>query len=308
VKKEKFFTKHKIYLLLLLFTACFAAACFFPVSANAHADMGPKPSVVVDFEGISGTYYVTLLSKTKSSGPHRALPEEGEGRYQEDDKEYAAYIKFVEYRDEGNYYFLQFFGECSSSKNQFVWVYYPPTDFKILIYFPQEDCFAVSEQAYQTYAFHSYFKVNWTGGNNLSVEENRALATFAAQRNYNYGREILLFFSRLAITLALEMLLALLFGFRTKKPLLFIAAVNAATQLLLNIGLSVICYFDGLGFLFYVTYVLAELAIMVAEATVFAKFLPRKQEIKISKKRCVFYALFANILSFAAGLVLSLNF
>ena len=37
---------------------------------GASADMGPKPSVNVTFPGADGNFYVTLLSKTNSTGPY----------------------------------------------------------------------------------------------------------------------------------------------------------------------------------------------------------------------------------------------
>ena len=43
---------------------------FILLPTNIYADMGPKPSVVLDFYGLnSEKCYVTLLSKEDSSGP-----------------------------------------------------------------------------------------------------------------------------------------------------------------------------------------------------------------------------------------------
>ena len=39
---------------------------------GASADMGPKPSVNVTFPRADGNFYVTLLSKTASTGPYSA--------------------------------------------------------------------------------------------------------------------------------------------------------------------------------------------------------------------------------------------
>ncbi len=41
---------------------------------TAYADIGPKPSVVIDFKGLENEkYYVTLLSEVTSTGPHSVL-------------------------------------------------------------------------------------------------------------------------------------------------------------------------------------------------------------------------------------------
>ena len=48
-------------------------------------------------------------------------------------------------KDEDGYYFLQFFEDCTET-SKFTWGYYPPTKFKILIYFPEHDSFVVSNE------------------------------------------------------------------------------------------------------------------------------------------------------------------
>ncbi|MDO4711855.1 MAG: hypothetical protein Q4A75_07725 [Peptostreptococcaceae bacterium] len=58
----------KRFLKLFLFALIF---CLLPVSG--YGDTGPKPSVQISFEGLEGeTYYVTLLSKFRSTGPASA--------------------------------------------------------------------------------------------------------------------------------------------------------------------------------------------------------------------------------------------
>jgi len=40
----------------------------------AYADVGPKPLVVIDFQGLENEwYYVTLLSEIPTTGPYRAI-------------------------------------------------------------------------------------------------------------------------------------------------------------------------------------------------------------------------------------------
>ena len=42
----------------------------------ARADTGPKPSIVLNFDGLQdSTYYVTLLSEEKNTGPY-AMPDD----------------------------------------------------------------------------------------------------------------------------------------------------------------------------------------------------------------------------------------
>ena len=59
--------KRKVFAFLL----CFVLVMAMPITARA--DMGPKPSVRIEFTGIEGeTYYGTLLSKHNSTGPASA--------------------------------------------------------------------------------------------------------------------------------------------------------------------------------------------------------------------------------------------
>lgn len=94
--KKKFIS---FFVFLIFFVAV------FPIVASA--DIGPKPSVVIDFEGVSGqTYYVTLLSSVRSTGPYSAVEDGAERRYHESDEDYPAFSKFLEYQDADGYFFL----------------------------------------------------------------------------------------------------------------------------------------------------------------------------------------------------------
>lgn len=127
-------------------------------SFTAFADTGPKPSVVIDLVGLDGREcYATLLSEDDSYGPNRAW-REGEEMYayHEDDPE--IWRKFVDYKDTDGYYFLQQFWNCTETKG-FKWGYYPPDPFKLLLYFPETDTFAVTP-VYEQYAFDSYYTVD----------------------------------------------------------------------------------------------------------------------------------------------------
>ncbi|MBR2957976.1 MAG: hypothetical protein IKC20_06970, partial [Clostridia bacterium] len=127
-------------------------------SFTAFADTGPKPSVVIDLVGLNGREcYGTLLSDDESYGPNRAW-REGEEMlaYHETDAE--IWKKFVSYKDTDGYYFLQQFWNCTEAKG-FKWGYYPPDPFKLLLYFPETDTFAVTP-VYEQYAFDSYYTVD----------------------------------------------------------------------------------------------------------------------------------------------------
>ena len=111
------------------------------VPSMAYGDTGPKPSVNISFSGLDNvTCYVTLLSKSESTGPYSAYTIDS-SRWKPENEDYDIFKKFLSYEDSDGYYFLQYLKKCSNNSS-FSWTYYPPSDFKILIYFPKADAFA----------------------------------------------------------------------------------------------------------------------------------------------------------------------
>ncbi|WP_242954594.1 hypothetical protein [Desulfitobacterium chlororespirans] len=268
-----------------------------------YADIGPKPSVVIDFKGLEDErYYVTLLSEMASTGPHSALGEHpGNQRYHEGDEDYEIWEKFLSYQDKDGYYFLQYFGECSETA-QFTWGYYPPPKFKILIYFPAYDQFAVSGEVYERYAFHSYYSADVKG---LELESITPIENIEAVRNYDYTWELISLLARIVATVAIEVLIALLFGFRAKKQLLLIGTVNIVTQSILNILLNVINYNEG-SMMFVFNYIWMEFLVFIIEAGVYSALLPKYSGTESRKRWLVpLYALTANAVSFGLGIYIA---
>lgn len=260
-------------------------------SLNAFADMGPKPSVHLEFQGIaSETCYVTLLSETDTTGPYSVY----DASYSvppEQDRE--VWQKFVDYIDQDGYYFLQYFQRVQGETDSFAWTYYPPERFKVLVYFPETDTFAASKDPVDTYAFDSYYGVTLT-------EENTCLV----ERSYGCGWEIFAFLVRLVLTIAVEVLMALLFGYREKWLLTVILLVNFVTQLGMNILFLVMGYMSI--FFFYVLYyAVIELIIVALEGAAYHRTI-KKMAINSKKTYHPYrYALAANLCSFLMGYVIS---
>ena len=264
----------------------------------AYGDVGPKPSVIVNFEGLQGkTYYTTLLSETSSTGPYSAVGRfEGDRRYSEDEEDYEIWNRFVDYQDEDGYYFLQYFSDCTETQ-EFKWTYYPPQKFKILLYFPELDSFAVSD-VYERYAFASYYTVD---AENMELTPLKVHEGITAEKSYNFTREIISLFLRIIATIAIEILVALLFGYRAKKQLRIILITNIATQTILNIMLNTVNYYYG-GLAFLLSYILAEIVVFLIEAGVYASFLTKDGTGRLTRKSySVLYAFVANVVSFYLG-------
>ena len=281
--------KRKVFVFLM----CLVLLMAMPITASA--DMGPKPSVRIEFTGIEGeTYYGTLLSLRDSTGPASAWNGNPDyANYHPGEDGYDIWLKFVEYQDTDGYFFLQWFWDCSEN-NQLNWTYYPPTSFKILLYFPETDTFYVSP-VYERYAFDSYFTVD------LSDYDTDPIL---AHQSYDYTWEIISLVARIVLTITLELGIALLFGYREKKVLGFLAVVNIITQVILNVALNNVNYRSG-SMSFTFSYVLYELLVFAIEAVAYSVLLKKFSSKELKKGRAVGYAFVANAASFAFGLWLA---
>lgn len=271
---------------------CLILVLNLPVTAKA--DIGPKPSVRITFTGIKGeTYYGTLLSERRSTGPATAWDGYEEYRDWNPESEKSIWEKFIAYEDTDGYYFLQEWWDCSET-NQLNWTYYPPTPFKILLYFPETDSFYVSD-IYERYAFDSYFSVDLS---------EYSTSPITARQSYDYTWEVISLVARIVLTIALELAIALLFGYREKKALAFLTIVNVITQVTLNIALNIINYVSGsMGFT--LALICMEIVMFAIEAIAYKSLLQRFSTAEQEKRRGVSYALVANTASFATGLWLA---
>lgn len=279
-------------------------ACILLLTAmlplTVRADTGPKPSVRIMFENLrEGVCYATLLSEKSSTGPQSVWDGDENHIWVSSGLDMNIWRAFADYKDDDGFFFLQCVWEISTS-GQLAWTYYPPDTFKILLYYPESKEFAVSGIC-ERYAFDSYFTVNMA--QNDQAAEPAATGAYritAVRRSYEWGLELASFAARVLITVAVEMAVALLFGIRNKRACGFLLAVNAATQLLLNIALNVVNYRSG-WVAFTITYIGLELLVFMAEAVAYSVLLPRLTGIKRGDWYYVLYALAANALSFGAG-------
>ncbi len=254
---------------------------------SVSADIGPKPSVKIEFIGLEEEeYYVTLLSENDSTGPWSHGNE-----YYEYMGDEAVFHKFSEYEDADGYYFLSYMEECSDD-DVFEWNYYPPQKFKVLIYLPEKDSFIATEQIYERYAFDSYFTVH--------VSEIEALP-IEVEETYDFSMEIVSLIARVILTIGAEILIALLFWYRDKKSLIIIALANVVTQVGLNVLLNVINYNSG-QYAFVFHYVWMEIVVFIIEALIYNKLIGCKNKATGRKYHPWAYAAVANIVSIIIGI------
>ncbi len=264
----------------------------------AFADFGPKPSVVVEFENAGDQeYYVTLVAKEDKLGsPYSRVTAED----QPETDDIAIWNRLVAYEDPDG---MVFAGNVQKLKGDgaYVWGYYPPSEFRVLIYFPDTDSFVESSEILEQYAFDSYYQMDF---NDLPEKWNDAVAAIPVTRKYNLLWQITAFLLRLAVTVAVECLLAVLFGFKGKRQMLLVLAVNCATQLAMN--LLILDESVGL-FVFYVLqYALIEVGVILAEGLVYCLALPKLATPEQNRNiHPIAFAFFGNVASFSLGFLLS---
>ena len=173
-------------------------------------------------------------------------------------------------KDTNGFYFLQEWWECSESKC-LNWGYYPPNPFKILLYYPKTNTFAVSEIC-QRYAFDSYYTIDMRGV--TASRENETIALPQPQRSYDYTWEMISLLIRILITILLEIVMAVVCGFREKKVLRLIIGINVLTQTVLNAALNMVNYLHGYQ-AFVLQYIFFEILVFVLEAILYCIFFPK---------------------------------
>ena len=262
-------------IMIILLLALFAAP--------AHADTGPHPSVSVSFINLpDSVHYATLIAEEESYGPHRAVSKPQTNSSYE---RFLASSAFLDYAAQAGYYYWGHLYEIEDGRIR--WGYYPPERFMILLY--DEDGGAVyASGVTERFAFDSIYHVTLQEDGTLAVEKESQLF----KTIYNAA-------VRLVTTVLVEILVALLFGYRSKKELLIICVTNILTQALLNWYLIVGDTYPNSTIWLY-RFLAMELAVFIGEAVIYAKCLKSH-----SKKRAVLYAVTANIASLFSGPLIS---
>lgn len=264
------------------------------ISVTAAADTGPKPSIKVRINGLDDvTAYATLLSESSFlPGGDRIIDPES---YIE--KEIIP--RFESYTDQDGYYFQSRVWDVSDGKELY-WTYYPPTNFKLLVYFPETDTFKSSTKDTR-YAFHSEYDALIEEAGITLVPDK---AVLCKERLTNLLEEILDFLARVGLTLLIELTFAYFCLFRELKQIGVICLSNIATQLLLN-AIIFLSFRNVHDTVFIVIYLVTEVLIAFAEGFVYSRCFPKISVLKPDPKHCMTYALAANALSFVVGLMLS---
>ncbi|MBR0385329.1 MAG: hypothetical protein IJI05_02120 [Erysipelotrichaceae bacterium] len=253
----------------LKLTIIFLTALLFVMPAAA--DIGPKPSLTIRVKGLEdvGEYYITVLSKTDNFGPYSASDTWN------DKPEYQA---FADYRDPDGYYFLGLVSVLGKD-NSFSIGYWPPEDFKVVVYVPSQERYYASEPAKRS-AFNTIMLFTVIDGT-CTIEDVSSIMDYLPQG-----------IVCVVGTVIIEALLALLFGYKEKLKVIIIT--NIITNLFLQAAVVFVNFTSGI-LTMLIFYVLFEIAVLLVEFLVYC-FL-----IKGNKFKLFFYTLLANVLTFLGG-------
>lgn len=290
--------KKRFWMMLILVAL---AAMLLPQTVLANSPPMPPmtPFTKVRFTGYASEgFYATLLSRDSVSGSASAYDEaRGNAAYAEGDPDYEIWRKFAAYADSDGYYFLQKFWRCTGH-GSFRWEETQPESFKILLYFPKTDSFAVSKP-YETYSLYSNYVVNLKRADTTATAPR---ATLVARKDADYAGEIMSFAGRVLLTIAIELAIALLFGYHAIKQIAFIATVNVITQILLNAILLVANLWQNL-LVFMGACLAAELLVFTIEAVVYFRRMQKYSPKPIKRGLTILYAFVANLASLVGGVV-----
>lgn len=184
----------------------------------------------IEFEGLKGTCYATLLSNKTVSGTWDA-------KLELDLNAPEKVIEFFKnYEDSQRYYYLNYFQDVS--EGLLYWPFYPPEQFKLLIYYPDSDTYITSE-ATQRYALNSTYKaiVNDNGVTLVS--------------NYNYFKMIFNTILRIVIFSLISIFVTVFIAKPSKIEIKYAVISNVVVQTLLNVIISVYSFRNGFSIVEY---------------------------------------------------------
>ena len=295
IMETSLYQKNKIILFLIIVS--FAIVVFMAFPMPVSADTGPKASLKISVKNLpEGEVYLDLLvdypAQMGEDGKPFGVETDYSSEYYNQDmiailKAYnvdgwrPALVTGTSAPLWGSLKVDVYSGNATSSFSYFG----VPSRFKIIVVTENGD--VVVSNIVEKKAFQSVVDFDFATG----IAKERSLATLAVKQ----------FAVTLPITLAIEALVLLAFGFSMRqnwKPFLLI---NLCTQVGLHLGImfanSMFGFVAGL-----LAYVGLELTIFIVEAVLFALLL--KQH---SKLRRVLFALSANAASFIVGLWLLIN-
>lgn len=278
------------FLIIVFMFLCFTA----PVSA----DTGPKPSLTIKCRGFSENSYVTVLATVEKYGPNWSVDAlDYEVREKEDPSYFERtgvgkeiYIAIAEeaqrLRQSGEE--LYFWGVVTPCEKDYLFGYWPPEEFKILVYSADTDTFILSDETYTRTVFKTVLYCEY---------ENGAMAVSEISKSELSSTAVI---ARILLTILIEYAVGFAHIRYTNRSRLAVVLVNIATQLVLNVILSLTEFKYGYGMgMYYLILFAMEALILLTEWFIYSRVIPKEE-----LPRPFAYALTANMLSLCWGLLM----
>lgn len=280
----------KKILLIILFTITFLM--MLPITSNA--DTGPKPSLTIIVKGMDvEEYWLDLLVADEPNYSWLKIS----------DEEREKVSKLAKYKEGGLHPALlvgthiPMNGSLTGEKqgdgsyiHKFTYVGVP-SEFKIAI-LKSDGTLIISDKVKRNH-FQSVMEYTFETSNINERADSSGKVREVFPRGYIWG-----FLLRMILTLAIEIGIALLFGFTLKKTWRILTLTNIATQIILNLIVISSTIRNGQTSGFF-TFFITELFVIVTETFIYDNLL-----IEHNRKRRILYAITANIVSIAAGFAL----
>ncbi len=250
------------------FVLLWLALALLLTPATALADYGPHGRATVVFHGLEQEEYWATLLSTQDIFPNGYIYQDGgTKKIDEADSSGQVWEKFQAYQDLDGYQFLQFYEDCSDS-DSLEWSYYPPPNFKILLYLPEKDSYVLCGDTYSSVLLGCTYSVTV---NTRAIKPHTTVTNATVvTRQYDSLWQGLRFAFRCFVTILLELWVAAQFGYTLFHQRRVIVRTNIATQLALNILLNFA--FSRLNFLMFLAlYALLECGIVAVEAWVYQR-------------------------------------
>lgn len=290
----------KLTIILFLLIAVLFIALFIP-SEKVYADMGPKPTIHVKVENLpESDYAISIMTNQFSPGSGYIIYEYNIGNHSKGEKLIKRLEKEkVPYKRLGP---IDVYDSATSA--DYLWTYYAPSQFAIVIYDLNNDILYMSEEC-QRIGYYKVFTLNYedfeqVNDNTYTFDANGISLYTPIGKHSVLGSiaiNISMFALRMILTIAIELLIALCFKF-TKDSYKVIAITNAITQLVLNVVILLFGIFDGALFAPFIGLILGEAIVFIVEPIVYRKKCLRENG---TKKLIVLYALLANFVTLAFG-------
>ncbi len=179
-----------------------------------------------------------------------------------------------------------------------VYSYYAPENF-VFMFVSEDYSKTIKTQVIERKYFEGFYTIDLQGISWDECEDGQVVGE--CKIDYKWWYNVVSTLARMLATMAIECLIALIF-IRSKKDFAFIAIVNLISNFLLNFILSLIDFFAGYQLFTYImAYVFFEVVVIVAEAVAYCKKMPH-----IVRYKLVLYAIFANLISYAVGMMVGL--